>query len=61
MHMVDLEKKYDRPENCSLLKVPRVNMQILDAMNKQARSDHLTLEVIQKSLATGMIPLSTDG
>lgn len=59
--MVDLMKKYDRPENCSLLKVPRENMQILDAINKQARSDHLTLQVIEKYLATGMITLSTDG
>lgn len=55
--MVDLEKKYDRPENCNLLKVPRVNKEIWDAMNKQAHSDDLTLQVIQKSLATGMIPL----
>lgn len=51
--MVDLEKKYDRPENCNLLKVPRVNKEILDAFH----SVDLTLQVIPKSLVTGIIPL----
>ncbi|XP_061177945.1 uncharacterized protein LOC133186704 [Saccostrea echinata] len=55
--MVELEKKYDRPDSCNLLKVPRVNKEIWDAMNKQAHSEDLTLQVIQKSLATGIIPL----
>lgn len=55
--MVDLEKKYDRLENCSLLKVSRVKKEILDAINKHAHSENLTLQVIQKSLTTGMIPL----
>lgn len=54
--MVDLEKKYDRPENCNLLKVPWVNKEIWDALNKQAHSVALTLQVIPKSLVTGMIP-----
>lgn len=44
--MVDLEKKYERPENFILLKVPRVNKEIWDAMNKQAHSDGITLQVI---------------
>lgn len=32
--MVKLEKKYDRPENCNLLKVPHVKKKILDAIKK---------------------------
>lgn len=42
---------------CNLLKVPRVNKEILDALNKQTHSVDLTLQVIPKSLVTGMIPL----
>lgn len=42
---------------CNLLKVPRVNKEILDALNKQTHSVVLTLQVIPKSLVTGMIPL----
>lgn len=55
--MVKLEKKYERPENCNLLKVPHVKKKILDAIKKQAHSDDFNLRVIKKSLATGMIPL----
>lgn len=32
--MVKLEKKYERPENCNLLKVPHVKKKILDAIKK---------------------------
>lgn len=42
---------------CNLLKVPRVNKEILDALNKQTHSVDLTLQVIPKSLVTGIIPL----
>lgn len=55
--MIKLEKKYERPENCNLLKVPHVKKKILDAIKKQAHSDDFNLRVIKKSLATGMIPL----
>lgn len=56
--MVKLEKKYERPENCNLLKVPHVKKKILDAIKKkQAHSDDFNIRVIKKSLATGMIPL----
>lgn len=56
--MIDLERRYDSPENCNLLKVLLVNKEVWDAINKQAHSDDLTLQVIQKSLATGLIPLA---
>ena len=55
--MNELEKKYERPENCNMLNVPRVNKEIWDAMNEQAHTDDLNLQVVQKSLATGMISL----
>lgn len=32
--MIKLEKKYERPENCNLLKVPHVKKKILDAIKK---------------------------
>lgn len=54
--IVELEKKYESPENCNLIKVPRVNKEIWDAMNKQAHSDVLNLQV-KKNLATALKPL----
>lgn len=33
--MVKLEKKYEGPENCNILKVPHVKKKILDAMKKK--------------------------
>lgn len=41
--MVDLEKKYDRLENCNLLKVFCVNKEIWDVMNKQVYLDDFIL------------------
>lgn len=56
--MVKLEKKYERPENCNLLKVPHVKKKDIGCYKKkQAHSDDFNLRVIKKSLATGMIPL----
>lgn len=47
--MVKLEKKYERPENCNLLKVPHVKKKILDAIKKkQAHSDDFNIRVIKK-------------
>ena len=60
--MLDLEKQYQRPENC-YLKVPRVNKEIWDVTGKNADAVNLKLQVIQKSIASGMtlLKLSTDG
>lgn len=46
--IVELKKKYEWPENCNLIKVPSVNKEIWDAMNEQAHSDDLNLQVINK-------------
>lgn len=52
-----IQKKNMTGQICNLLKVPRVNKEILDALNKQTHSVDLTLQVIPKSLVTGIIPL----
>ncbi|XP_061186409.1 uncharacterized protein LOC133194473 [Saccostrea echinata] len=54
--MTELEKQYARPENGNL-KVPRVNKEIWYVMEKNAHAVDLNLEIIQKSIATGLIPL----
>ncbi|XP_062591612.1 uncharacterized protein LOC134253118 [Saccostrea cucullata] len=55
--MNDIGKKYNRPENCTLLKVPRVNKEIWDVLGKQAHSSDLSFLEIQKSLAQGLVPI----
>ncbi|XP_062566914.1 uncharacterized protein LOC134229224 [Saccostrea cucullata] len=54
--MTELQKQYARPENCNL-KVPCVNKEIWDVMGKNAHAVDLNLQIIQKSIATGLIPL----
>ncbi|XP_062592192.1 uncharacterized protein LOC134253641 [Saccostrea cucullata] len=53
--MNNIGKKYNRPENCTVLKVPRVNKEIWDVLGKQAHSSDLSFQEIQKSLAQGLV------
>ncbi|XP_052687732.1 uncharacterized protein LOC128166532 [Crassostrea angulata] len=55
--MDEIAKRYNRPENCTYLKVPRVNKEIWDAMNKNAHSSDLALQEIPKYMAHGLIPI----
>lgn len=45
--MVELEKKYERPENCNPLKGPRVKKKDIGCYEKQAHLDDLNLQVIK--------------
>ena len=55
--MGEIAKQYYRPENCTYLKVPRVNKEIWDAMNKNAHSSDLALQEIHTYMAHGLIPI----
>lgn len=55
--MQDIAKRQLRPENCTYLCAPRVNKEIWEAVGKQAHSNDLNLQEIQKSMALGMVPI----
>ena len=52
-----IEEKYHRPENCEFLVTPRVNPEIWRAIHKLGHTQDLALQEVQKSLATGLIPI----
>lgn len=55
--ILDLSKKYLRPENCDLMVVPKVNKEIWDVIPRQAHSSDVFLQEIQKSLISGLVPV----
>lgn len=48
--MVKLEKKYERSENCNLLKVPHVKKKILDAIKKNRPIQMILIYELLKNL-----------
>ena len=53
----DVSDKYFRPENCKNLTVPKVNKEIWSALCKTAHEVDIRWQEVQKSFASGLIPL----
>ena len=52
-----IEDRYFRPENCNYLCSPRVNSEVWRVMPRNAHTNDVSLQEIQKVLATGMVPI----
>lgn len=54
----EIGKNRYRPENCKLLSVPRVNKEVWEVVPKVAHSSDVYLQEVQRSIATGLIPIT---
>ncbi|CAC5415403.1 unnamed protein product [Mytilus coruscus] len=55
--ITEITKRHLRPDNCSLMVVPKVNKEIWENIPNQAHSSDVYLQEVQKSMMAGMVPI----
>ncbi|CAC5401723.1 unnamed protein product [Mytilus coruscus] len=55
--ITEITKRHLRPDNCSLMVVPKVNKEIWENIPRQAHSSDVYLQEVRKSMMAGMVPI----